>query len=233
LAKYLGSQTEISYRSAASFLFTYSDRKPNTRARYTTYLRGFLSYLGIPFDLKVKVPNSLPAFVRREEIDRLTEAITNKSTHKGCQSRDLLIVQTAIKTGLRRSELANLRVKDIDFGASRLKVVNGKGAKDRVVPLHTSLADDLQEHCRGREPEVRVFGLSPRSLGMKIYTWAKKANVPLHAHSFRHYFATTLVDKGANLRAVQELLGHTNLNTTQMYLSVTSRHLQETIDLLT
>jgi len=232
LFKYVASQPVIAYDSAASFLVTYSDRKPNTRARYATYLRGFLSYLGIPFDLKVRVPKSLPAFVRRGEIDKLIAVIKNKRTQKGGTTRDLLLIETAIKTGLRRSELANLRVRDIDFEASRLKVVNGKGAKDRVVPLHTSLAADLEDHCRGKQPETLVFGLSPHSLGMKVYTWAKKANVAIHAHSFRHYFATTLVDKGANIRAVQELLGHTNLNTTQVYLSVTGRHLEEAINLL-
>ena len=67
---------------------------------------------------------------------------------------------------------------------------------------------------------------------MKFYIWAKKAGVSLHTHSFRHYFATTLVEKGASVRVVQELLGHSSLNTTQVYLSVTANHLEEAIGLL-
>jgi site-specific recombinase XerD len=69
----------------------------------------------------------------------------------------------------------------------------------------------------------------PRSLGMKFHVWAKKAGVPLHTHSFRHYFATKLVEKGANIRVVQELLGHSSLSTTQVYLSLTADHLEEAI----
>ena len=67
---------------------------------------------------------------------------------------------------------------------------------------------------------------------MKIKEWADKAGVSIHTHGFRHYFATTLVEKGANIRVVQELLGHSNLNTTQVYLSVTANHLEEAIGLL-
>ena len=67
---------------------------------------------------------------------------------------------------------------------------------------------------------------------MKIKEWADKAGVPIHTHSFRHYFVTTFVEKGANIRVVQELLGHFSLNTTQVYLSVTAKHLEEAIGLL-
>jgi integrase/recombinase XerD len=232
LIRYVDSAPEISPESAKQFLARYADRKPNTKARYTTYLRGFLVYLGIPFTLKVKVPKALPAFVPDADVATLTEYLQNKRTHKETLFRDLVLVETACKTGLRRSELANLTVRNIDFAASRLKVVSGKGDKDRVIPLGHSLAAMLCQLCSEKQPDSSVFGLTPRSLGMKIYVWSKKANVKLHTHSFRHQFATKLVDKGANIRAVQELLGHTNLNTTQIYLAVTGRHLEAAISLL-
>ena len=67
---------------------------------------------------------------------------------------------------------------------------------------------------------------------MKVKDWANKAGVPIHTHSFRHYFATTLAEKRANVRVVQELLGHSSLNTTQVYLSVMANHFEDAIDLL-
>lgn len=74
--------------------------------------------------------------------------------------------------------------------------------------------------------------MTKKSLGVKIHKWAIQAGVNLHTHSFRHYFATTLVERDANLRVVQELLGHSSLNTTQVYLSVTAGHLEDAIGLL-
>ena len=74
--------------------------------------------------------------------------------------------------------------------------------------------------------------LLPRSIGNKFREWSKSAGVDLHTHSFRHYFATTLVEKGANIKVVQELLGHTSLATTQVYLSVKADHLEDAIQLL-
>ena len=110
--------------------------------------------------------------------------------------------------------------------------MNSKVGKDRVVPLLPTLADALRRLCEGKEKEDSVFGLTPVGLGMNIHTWARKVGVQLHTHSFRHYFATSLVERGANLRAVQELLGHSNLNTTQLYVAVTGKHLNEAIKLL-
>ena len=120
----------------------------------------------------------------------------------------------------------------VDISTSRLIVVAGKGRKDRVIPLCESLRQDLEKLTHDKRPNESVFGLNYRSLGMKIKEWSDKAGVPFHTHSFRHYFATTLVEKGANIRVVQELLGHSSLNTTQIYLSVTANHLEEAIGLL-
>ena len=135
-------------------------------------------------------------------------------------------------TGMRKGELADLRIKDLSFEANRVFVRKGKGDRDRVIPMHPKIKDDLQLLRGDRQPDERGFQMLPRSLGMKFHKWAKKAGVPLHTLSFRHYFATTLVEKGANIRVVQELLGHSSLNTTQVYLSVTANHLEEAIGLL-
>jgi len=143
-----------------------------------------------------------------------------------------MIIETAIKTGMRRGELANLLVRHINFESGSLTVVGGKGSRDRVIPITNKLGLDLVELCSDKELNDRIFGLTPQGLGLKINDWAKKAGVSIHTHSFRHFFATQLLEKGANIKVVQELLGHASLNTTQVYLSVTAEHLKASILLL-
>ena len=109
---------------------------------------------------------------------------------------------------------------------------SGKGSRDRVIPISKKLELDLKELCSDKQSNGRIFGLTPQSLGLKINDWAKKSDVPIHTHSFRHYFATQLLEKGVNIRVVQELLGHSSLNTTQVYLSVTASHLKKAVQLL-
>ncbi|MFC1944119.1 tyrosine-type recombinase/integrase, partial [Chloroflexota bacterium] len=157
LLTYLSRFKTVSPETAKQLLASYADRKPNTRARYATYLRGFLNYVGMPFNLKVKVPKQLPPFVSLNDIEKLVETIKAKETHKVCLFRDLVLIETACKTGLRRSELANLRVRDINFDNRRLKVVSGKGAKDRVIPLLNDLTEKLAELCCRKELDERVF----------------------------------------------------------------------------
>ena len=108
----------------------------------------------------------------------------------------------------------------------------GKGDRDRVIPMHTDLIEGLSGLVRGKQDKDSVFGLKPRSLGNKFRDWANSAGVDLHTHSFRHYFASTLATRGVNLRVIQELLRHSSLATTQVYLSVTADHLEDAIQLL-
>jgi integrase/recombinase XerD len=195
-------------------------------------MKGFLAYMDIPFDVKVKVPKTLPDYVETSDIDQIVQWIKSKHSHKNSITRDLTLLETAKRTGMRRSELANLKVKDIFLDKNRLYVRGGKGDKDRVIPIHPQLKISLSQLLHGKAEHERVFGLKSRSLGNKFRNWSNQVGVDLHTHSFRHHFATKLVERGANIRAVQELLGHTNLNTTQVYLSVTGKHLEEAIGLL-
>ncbi len=215
-----------------SFLAQYIDRKPRTLYRYAQMLRVLMKWYGEPMeDFKVKVPRSLPPYTEDAEIERLFHVIENKKTHKGTIVRDSLMVELALKSGLRRGELANLEVKDVhpDF----LIVRNGKGGKDRVIPLSTAIALRLKNFIEQEKPDQKVFGLKPASITMKIKSFARRAGLEnLHAHTLRHKFATDLLEHGADVRSVQDLLGHENLSTTQVYLSVTDKRLRETIDLL-
>ena len=143
------------------------------------------------FDLKIKRPRILPGLVYAEEIASLKDAILGHRTHKASTVRDLLLIDTAIKTGMRRAELANLKVENIDFVRSRVTIVAGKGQKDKVVPISESLREDQARLCEGRGYSDSEFGLSYRSLGMKIREWADKTGMPIHTHSFRHYCRTS------------------------------------------
>ena len=110
-------------------------------------------------------------------------------------------MDTAVMTGMRRGELADLRIRDVSFETNRLFVRKGKGDRDRVIPMHPKLRHNLNILCEGSRADERGFQKLPRSLGMKFHVWAKKAMVPLHTHSFRHYFATNLVEKGGEYKS--------------------------------
>ncbi|MFC2066816.1 tyrosine-type recombinase/integrase [Chloroflexota bacterium] len=217
---------------AKGFLAQYSDRKSRTLYRYAQMIRVFMKWYGEPMDdFKVKIPKTLPSYTEDSEIEKLFNAIENKKTHKSCIVRDNLMVALALKTGMRRSELGNLEVKDIhqDF----LLVRNGKGGKDRVIPLAPVIVQRLQNFIQGKQPNEKVFGLKPACISNKIRQFARKAGLDgFHTHTMRHKFATDLLERGANVKQVQELLGHDNLATTEVYLSITDQGLREAISLL-
>ena len=196
MTDFVNTHLIITPDTAIEYLSRYSHITQNSRARYASYPKCFLRYLGHELDVKIKRPFLLPRRVYDNDINKLKETIKNHRTHKSSTRRDLLLVETAMNKGLRRAELANLAVGHINFEARRLLVLGGKGNKDRVIPLTASLAFSLHKFCEGFKPNPTIFGLSYRSLGLNISDWAKKADVPLHTHSFRHYFANKLVEKG-------------------------------------
>ena len=217
---------------AKSFLSTFKDRKPTTIARYVAILKVFFKWYGEELDIKIRVPKILPSYVENTDIERLLEAMRNKRSRKDTIDRDILLVYLAIHTGLRRSELASLMVGDIDLERQVLVVRQGKGSKDRVIPLSRNTCEKLAEYIKGKEKDISLFGLAAASISGKIRTFAAKAGVKLHAHSLRDYFATSLSEKGATIREIQSLLGHTNLTHTERYTLHTDKHLKDAIDLI-
>ncbi|MFC2017193.1 tyrosine-type recombinase/integrase [Chloroflexota bacterium] len=217
---------------AKGFLAQYSDRKSRTLYRYAQMIRVFMKWYGEPMDdFKVKIPKTLPPYTEDSEIEKLFNAIENKKTHKSCIVRDSLMVALALKTGMRRSELGNLEVKDIHQGF--LLVRNGKGGKDRVIPLAPAIVGRLQNFIQGKQPDEKVFSLKPACISNKIRQFARKAGLDgFHTHTMRHKFATDLLERGANVKQVQELLGHDNLATTEVYLSITDQGLRKAVSLL-
>lgn len=233
--KYLGRKTP-SPENFSSFFVRYRDLKPNSRARYCSFYSGFFKwYSGESLPFKIRMARIEPQLVSDAEIDLLHKALCSKVTHRGILERDLLILDTMAMTGLRRGEIVNLKVGDLYFndGRSLLMVKNGKGAKDRCIPLNPTIAARLQKYIIDRKLSGKVFPITARNLSIKIHTWAIKAGIPqIHTHSFRHKFATDLLQKGANLRTLQELLGHTSLSVTERYLAVTDQDKSWAVGLL-
>jgi site-specific recombinase XerD len=222
--KHLGNYPP-SVELAKGFLSQFADRAPRTLYRYSQMVKGFMKWYGEPIlDLTIKIPKSLPPYTENQTVDKIRAVISQKKSHKKLIERDLLLVDLAHQSGLRRAELANLLVKHVhdDF----IEVRKGKGNKDRNIPLNVTMAERLRQYIEKNhlKPEDKVFGLAAPSIGMKIHDFGKRAGVPeIHAHSLRHKFATDLLEDGTNLKVLQDLLGHENLNTTQVYLSITDK----------
>jgi integrase/recombinase XerD len=217
---------------AKGFLSKWSKQKPATLYKYTSIIKGFLSWYGEELDLKVKLSHQLPEYVEDESVQELIAAIKKKQTHKKAIDRDILLIELAYNSGLRREELANLKVSDILINEKAVIVRKGKGGKDRTVPLPSRIVKLLETHITDMNSDERVFNVRPVAIGDKISRIAKNAGVQIHAHSLRHGYATRLLEKGANIKAVQELLGHSRIGTTEVYLSLLPRHLREAVDLL-
>lgn len=225
----------------------------STQNYYLIALRSFLRYLGkkniksLPFD-KVelaKTDERQVAFLNHDELDALFSKPNLKTLHG---KRDLAILNLFFSTGLRVSELAHLKKKDINLETGEFSV-KGKGGKVRVVFLDQEAKNSLQNYLATREDKSEFLFISyghtnkipisgqriaegemtPRSIQRMIQKYAKAAGITKHVtpHVMRHSFATDLLQSGADLRAVQKLLGHTSLMTTEIYTHVTDQHLKE------
>jgi integrase/recombinase XerD len=201
---------------------------------YYAAIRPFLYWLNIPFDLKLKKIRRLPRYHTKDEFDRLIQSIAERhDAWAKNKERDILIVKTLAYTGLRRSELLSLRCQDIK--GEFLFIYHAKGNRDRVIPLNQTLKKDLSNYTTSRHllPADRLFAIGPNRLDRMIRDSAARAGLTnITPHQLRHFFATRLVEKGAEVRKVQELLGHEDITSTAIYLDVVPGHLKQTIELL-
>ncbi len=162
----------------------------------------------------------LPKVISKEEVKTIIKA-TNNIKHK-------CIVSLLYSGGLRRSELLNLRIEDIDSKRMLIKVRMGKGNKDRYTLLSKSILADLRKYYQKWKPELFLFEgpeggqYAGSSVGKIVSNTAKKAKITKHVtpHMLRHSFATHLLEAGTNLRNIQELLGHHSSQTTEIYTHV-------------
>ena len=179
-----------------------------------------------------KLGRYLPAVLSIEEVDRII-ASTDSTTPKGI--RDRAILETLYGSGLRVSEAVSLHISDIYLKERFLRII-GKGDKQRIVPIGGSEADAIEAYLQVREvpagPEyddilfLNRFGknLSRVSMFKMIKEQAVAAGIfkDISPHTFRHSFATHLIENGADLRAVQEMLGHESILTTEIYTHIDS-----------
>lgn len=177
----------------------------------------------------------LPKFLTEEEITRFIES---PSTDKTVGKRDRAILETLYSTGIRVSELVGLDVHHVDLIGNIVKV-SGKGKKERLVPIGSKALEAIKDYLDHRTQSSNVLflnksggRLSDRGVRNILDKYIQMAGLSYHIspHVLRHTFATHLLDRGADLRCVQELLGHVNLSTTQIYTHITTDRLKKVYD---
>jgi len=215
-------------------------------ARKLATLRSFMKFLSAQGAIRTnpakivaspRQEKRLPDFMMQDAVVQLIEA-PDSSTAIG--RRDRAILELLYATGVRVSELVGLDLGDIELGEGLLRVL-GKGRKERIVPVGTKALDALKAYLEEREGAkgeaplfVNVSGgrLTARSIGRLIKKYTRQSCIfrKVSPHSLRHTFATHLLDAGADIREIQEMLGHSSLSTTQRYTHVSMGKLMEVYD---
>ncbi|MEI8137452.1 MAG: site-specific tyrosine recombinase XerD [Bacteroidota bacterium] len=222
----------------------------STQARIISGIKTFYKFLLLENDIKQspaelletpKIARKLPVYLSVDEIDKMLSCI-DRSALEG--ERNYSMLETLYSCGLRVSELTSLKITDLHLNDNYLKVV-GKGNKERLVPIGKNAAKLIKTYISStrsqltpkKEAEDIVY-LNRRGAGLSrvmvfyiIKDLAQKAGIKkiLSPHSFRHSFATHLVEGGADLRAVQEMLGHESITTTEIYTHLDRQFLRDNI----
>lgn len=246
------SPIKISEETIQQFIYQVAKEvNPRSQSRIISGLRGFFNYLIFeeyrktnPLELieSPKLGRKLPDTLSIKEIDRLIAAI-DLSTPQGERNRALL--ETLYGCGLRVSELINLKISDLFFDEGFIKVT-GKGNKQRFVPIGNTTKkyiniyrSEIRTH-QSIDPGARdtIFlnrrgkSLSRAMIFTIVKQLAEKAGIKktISPHTFRHSFATHLLENGADLRAIQQMLGHESITTTEIYTHMDKSHLTEVIN---
>lgn len=221
---------------------------PSTRSRYLSSIRGLFTYLHaegkIESDISanLEVPRTGRKLPETLSYDQISRIIEQPDTSKPAGIRDRALLETLYACGLRVSELTALKHRDILFEHEVVRVF-GKGSKERIVPIGSSAMKWIVEYLEKVRPlfvklskSVDVLFLNQRGGGLsRMGVWkftdkySRKAGIEfqVHPHMFRHSFATHLLEGGADLRAVQEMLGHADISTTQIYTHVDREFIKE------
>ncbi len=222
-------------------------REKTSQARALSGIKSFFNFLMISdriesspaeFIQMPKIGRQLPDILSTDEIDRIIASV-DPSTVKGL--RDQAMLEVLYSCGLRVSELTALKIQDLFFGEGYIRVI-GKGDKQRIVPISSTARERIHRYLEKR-PEVHsgeeTLFLNNRGgqlTRVMVFTLlkqaAKRAGIDkrISPHTFRHSFATHLLEGGASIRQVQELLGHESILTTEIYTHLDDSHLRRTVE---
>lgn len=219
-----------------------NNTNPRTVVRKIASFRGFFKWLSANEYIKKnpsetieqpKLPKRLPKVMTLSEINEIFRSDLN--------TEEMLIVELLYGCGLRVSELVNLKTSDIDIKSKYVKCF-GKGSKERIIPFGKKAKDAIINYLKTRDIIIAKYNLiNPDKLFIKesgkfitrqdVYNFIHKQGEKIHKnispHTLRHTFATHLLENGADLRVVQELLGHSDVSTTQLYTHITKKRLKE------
>jgi integrase/recombinase XerD len=235
LRGFAGPLTRPAIQDFMSGLMTGSRRRASSIARASAALRSFLKFMGredlAQFVLAPKKPHLLPHPLDGDQVKDLLET----DTKDRLSSRDRAMLELLYACGLRVSELSTLKLNDLNLDAGYLRCF-GKGAKERVVPIGKMAVDALRDYLGGDRGDADCEFVFVSSKGGRLVRESIWRIVQKHArhaalrgrvypHALRHSFATHLVEGGADLRYVQEMLGHSKISTTQIYTQVDRKRL--------
>lgn len=247
-SRFLGEAAieQTDYLSLRKYLATLKEHNLKSRTIYRriSCLRSFFKFLTSEGYVKTnpvlslsspKQEKHLPSFLTEEEMIKLVEAPQGKDERS---LRDRAILETFYSTGMRISELVALRLDDVDFIGAVIKA-KGKGKKERLVPIGEKALAAIKDYIDKRKKKSDDIFLnkngkriSDRGVRDIVSKYIRLASLRqgISPHTFRHSFATHLLNRGADLRSVQELLGHANLSTTQIYTHLTTEKLKSVYD---
>ncbi len=249
---YTSSPISITETEIQEFIYTISNQiNARSQARIISGLKSFFSFLNFenyrsdfPLDLieTPKIGRKLPDTLAVEEIDNLIAAI-DLTENEGERNRTIL--ETLYSCGLRVSEVINIKLSDLFFNEGFIKVT-GKGNKERFVPIGKSTQKyiniyrfEIRAHLQIKKGNEDILFLNRRGSQLTramIFTiikdLAKKINLSktISPHTFRHSFATHLLENGADLRAIQQMLGHESITTTEIYMHLDRKQLKKTLE---
>jgi len=247
------SWTSFSQQDMLSYLLNLKERgyASTTIARKVAAAKSFFSFLVREGKIKSnptknvgspKVGRALPKPISISQVHRLLEQPAKRSTPEAI--RDGVMLELLYATGMRVSEIVSLNLDDVDTKEGYVRCF-GKGHKERVIPIYEQIARKLESYIREtrlklvRNPAEKALFVNPRGerltrqgLWQNLKDYAREAELDkeITPHTLRHSFATHMLSGGADLRAVQELLGHANISTTQIYTHLTSEHVRRAYD---
>lgn len=243
------SLTSPLVRQFAHTLRKSKDTAPRTISTKMSALRSFADWLVIQNILQanpargIALPKLGHPLPKNLDVDQVSQLLNIHEEQDPLVVRDRAIMELFYSTGMRLAELVALDVSDIDFASRQVRVI-GKGDKERILPIGRMALECLRHWLSLRpafastEDDGALFlssrkrRITPRMVEIRLDQWGKKQTLDshVHPHKLRHSFATHMLESSGDLRAVQELLGHANLSTTQIYTHLDFQHLAEVYD---